>query len=361
MTNVARMIAADIPKVHLHCHLEGALRPATFVELAAKHGVPLRYRPKGNEKAAWTDGEADPVDPSDPYRFKDFPEFLLIFAAVSRSLQHPDDYARLAREFVEDALAQNVMYGELFVSPSVWTFFNSDLDVRGCFEAMVQELRKARPLAEFKLLPDLTRNFGAESAMATARLVVSLRELDVIGVSLGGDEARFPPALFADAFAYARAQGMHTVAHAGEAAGPESVRDAVEILKAERIGHGIHALEDPSVVELLATRRIPLEICPTSNVLTGAALPDHPHAYVDFDRAGCIVTIDADDPPMFHTSIAHEYAIVEHNAGAEALERYVRNAIDASFAEASHKQAMHARLGAELLAARRSKNAHVGA
>ncbi|MEO6835575.1 MAG: adenosine deaminase [Candidatus Tumulicola sp.] len=352
-------LAHRIPKVHLHCHLEGSLRGATFVELAGKHGVPLRYRPPGRDAGAFVGDQGEPVDPADPYRFKDFQEFLLAFAAVSRALQEPDDYARLAAEFVEDALAQNVMYGELFVSPSVWTFFHANLDVRETIAAIVAQLRAARPRATFALIVDLTRNFGQARALRTAKLATTLADLDVIGIGLGGDEARFPPELYADAFAYARAAGLHCVAHAGEAAGPASVRAAVERLRAQRIGHGIAALQDPALVELLANERVPLEICPTSNAVTGAALPGR-HAFLEFDRAGCIVTIDADDPTMFHTSIADEYALVESIAGSDTLTRYVRNAVDASFAEPHLKAAMHARLATELDAVRRNEVGHVG-
>jgi len=341
----ANSLAARIPKIHLHCHLEGSLRASTFVELADRHGVPLRYHPKGAAAGApFVDEPAEPVDRSDPYRFKDFEEFLLIFAAVSRSLHEPQDYARLAREFVEDALAQNVMYGELFISPSVWTFFNPKLDVRETMLAIVDGLRAAQPHATFKLLPDLTRNLGSQSAMETARAMAAMTDLDVIGVSLGGDEIRFPAGLFVDAFAYARSEGLHCVAHAGEAAGAASVRDAIEQLGAERIGHGIRALDDPAVIELLGARGIALEVCPTSNRLTGSELPNHPHPYVDLDRNGCIVTIDGDDPTIFHTSIAQEYALVEEVAGADALERYVRNAIRASFAPIEAKRAMEAQV-----------------
>jgi adenosine deaminase len=244
---------------------------------------------------------------------------------------------------VEDALAQNVVYGELFVSPSVWTFFHPDLDVRATVDAIVTELRAARPHATFQLIVDLTRNFGADRAMATAKIAAGLTEYDVVGVGLGGDESRFPPELFADAFAYARAQGLNCVAHAGEAAGPQSVRHAVEMLGAQRIGHGISALQDERVVALLADRGITLEICPTSNELTGAALP-RGHAFVEFDRAGCKVAIDDDDPAMFKTSISHEYALVEAVAGLQALRRFVGNAIDASFAEKATKAALRARL-----------------
>jgi adenosine deaminase len=344
-------LVARIPKIHLHCHLEGSLRGSTFVELADKHGLPLRYKPQVRGGSSFDEvypersrGTQDDKEPGDPYRFESFQEFLYIFAAVSRSLRHPDDYARLAREFVEDALAQGVIYGELFISPPVWTFFNPTLDVRETIEAIVGELRKARPRATFKLLPDLTRNFAEQTAMKAVRDAATMTDLDVIGVSLGGDEVRFPPRLFVDAFAFARAEGLHCVAHAGEAVGPASVRDAVELLGAQRIGHGIRALEDERVLELLATRGIALEICPTSNRLTGAALREHPHPYLDFDRAGCVVTIDCDDPTIFQTSIEREYALVEQIAGASALERYVRNAIAASFAAPEEKRGMEARL-----------------
>ena len=331
------LLAARIPKIHLHCHLEGSLRASTFLELAHKHGVPLRYK------------QADTsVDPSDPYGFQTLREFLYIFAAVSRALKEPEDYARLAREFVEDALAQRVIYGELFVSPSVWTFFNSALDVRATMEAITGELRAAQPAATFKLLPDLTRNFGAQSAMESARMAAGMTDLDVIGISLGGDEAHFPAKHFVDAFAYARACGLHCVAHAGEADGAGSVRDAIELLGAERIGHGIRALEDAPTIELIGARRVPLEICPTSNRRTGAALTDHPNPFLDFERQGCVVTIDCDDPAIFGASIEHEYALVERVAGAGALERFVRNAIGATFAGNQEKRAMEAAVTAAL-------------
>lgn len=333
------LLAERIPKVHLHCHLEGTVRPETFLALAHEHNVPLRYGPS-------SDSVQNDAAPNDVYAFGDMQEFLYLFAAVSRSLKDPEDYARMAREFVEDALRQNVMYGELFVSPSVWTFFHPELDVREVMEAIVGELRAARPHAHFALLPDLTRNFGPVSAMQTAEAMVEMTDLDVIGISLGGDEVRFPAELFAGVFSYAHSEGLHCVAHAGEAGGPESVRAAVELLGAQRIGHGIAALHDERTAGLLAEQRIALEICPTSNRLTGAAHPKHPHPYVDFDNRGCIVMIDADDPALFHTSITQEYAEVERIAGPAMLERFVRNAVDASFASGEAKSAMRRRLDA---------------
>ncbi|HEY5258887.1 MAG TPA: adenosine deaminase [Candidatus Baltobacteraceae bacterium] len=346
----------SLPKVHLHCHLEGALRAATFLELAAKHGVATTYRPRHGDAFEGPPGTA-PASPSDVYRFATFGEFLLTFAAVSRSLRDPEDYARLAREFAQDAIAQNVIYGELFISPSVWQFFHPDIDVRVCVEAIRSALDEAGGGVVFNLIVDLTRNFGVESAMRTARLAADLKDCDVIGIGLGGDEAKYPPELYVDAFAYARENGLHVVAHAGEAAGPQSIRDAIELLHVERIGHGVRALEDPSLVALLAQRKIPLEICPTSNFLTGAAVRERPHPFMELDRSGCIVTIDADDPALFGTTISAEYAYVAEQAGQATLVRLIGNAIDASFACAEHKAAMHdclAAAAAELPADSRS-------
>jgi adenosine deaminase len=332
-----------LPKVQLHCHLEGTLRAATFLDLARKHGVALTYNPR--EEAALP---AEPVDADleTVYRFESFRQFLMTFAAVSRSLALPEDYERLAREYVEDALAQNVHHAELFVSPSVWQFFHPDIDVRECVRRMRDVFDTAKDRIDVALIADLTRNFGVESGMNTARMCVELQDLGVIGIGLGGDEARFPAELFEDVFAFARAEGLHAVAHAGEAAGAQSVLAAIEVLGAARIGHGIRALEDPAVVEMLASRRIPLEVCPTSNALTGVAPLDAAHPLLDLDKAGCIVTIDADDPALFRTSLTQEYAYVEEVAGRDALIRFAHNAIDASFASAERKAELRAALDA---------------
>ncbi len=340
----------DVPKFRLHCHLEGTLRASTFLDLARRHGVALTYNADATEEpapafAAGTE-VSDPqrANPGNLYRFATFAEFLLTFAAVSRSLAQPDDYGRLAAEYVEDACAQNVAYAELFISPSVWQFFHPGIDVRACVRAMREAFDAARDGPTVSLIVDLTRNFGADRALRTAALAVDLQELGVIGIGLGGDEARFPAEMFEEAFRFARAHGLRTVAHAGEAAGAQSVRAAVEVLGAERIGHAVRALEDASVVALLAQRGTPLEICPTSNMLTGIAPADAPHPFVQLDAAGCVITIDADDPALFRTSISDEYAYVERLCGRRTLMRFLRNAIDASFADPALKAAMHARL-----------------
>ncbi len=287
-----------------------------------------------------------PTEVSEAYRFENFQEFLFTFAAVSRALANPDDYARLAREFVADALKQHVVYGELFISPSVWSYFNEGLDVPATIRSIVAELNAVHG-ATFSLIVDVTRNFGTESAMRTARIAAEMAGEGVVGIGLGGDEARYPAPLFRDVFTFARAQGLNVVAHAGEAAGAQSVRDAIEILGAQRIGHGVRALEDRSVMDLLRDRLIPLEICPTSNFLTGVASRERPHPLRELDAAGIVVAIDADDPALFGTSITQEYAYVAREVGTDALRRFVHQAVDVSFLDGIAKQALHGRVSAE--------------
>ena len=316
-----------LAKVQLHCHLEGTVRADTFLALASKYGIDL----------------GDRAHPERAYAFGSFGEFLLLFAKVSETLREPADYARIARDYVVDAAAQGVVYAEIFISPSVWTFFHKELDVRETVEAIRAALDETgAPLGiEVRLIADLTRNFGVERAEQFAHIAVGLRDLGVIGVGLGGDEARFPPELYERAYAIAREGGLHGVVHAGEAAGAESVRAAVEVLGAERIGHGVRAMEDPSVVALVAGRRIPLEICPTSNRLTGAVPTDGIHPLGALDAAGCVITIDADDPALFGTTLLDEYAYVAETFGDAAIVRFARNAIDASFAPPATKARLH--------------------
>jgi aminodeoxyfutalosine deaminase len=328
----------SLPKVQLHCHLEGTLRAATFVDLARLRRVALTYGPS---EGALPSAPVDYDDPEHVYDFPDFQAFLMTFAAVSRSLAEPEDYGRLAAEYVEDATAQNVVRAELFISPSVWQFFNPEIDVRACLTAIREACDADRDKIEVAFIVDLTRNFGVESGMRTAELAVELQDLGVIGIGLGGDEAKYPAELFAGVYDFARVHGLHCVAHAGEAAGPLSIRAAIDVLGAERIGHGVRAIEDRATVEMLAHRRIPLEICPTSNFLTGVASREKAHPLVALDASGCIVTIDADDPGLFRTSVTNEYEYVSNLTGAAALSRFARNAIDASFASPERKAALH--------------------
>jgi aminodeoxyfutalosine deaminase len=323
-----------LPKVQLHCHLEGTVAPATFLATARKHGMDLGAR------------AGIPLERM--YTFTGFTEFLLLFAEVCETLRAPEDFHRIASEYVADAAAQNVRYAELFISPSVWTYFQPDLEVRATVAAIRDALDEEgrRFGLEVALIADLTRNFGPERALETARLAACLRPYGVIGVGLGGDESRFPTALFTEAFAYAHEQGLHRVAHAGEAAGAGSVWEAIDLLGAERIGHGVRAAEDPVLMKELAARRIALEICPTSNRLTGAVPADQPHPIAELDAAGVLCVVDADDPALFGTTLTQEYLHTAEVLGAPALLRMAHTAIEASFAGEDRKAALRRELEA---------------
>ncbi|GAC1499541.1 MAG: adenosine deaminase [Vulcanimicrobiaceae bacterium] len=313
-----------LPKVQLHCHLEGAVAPQTYVELARQYGLPL---PAG--------------DAGHPYAFSNFEEFLLTFQHVCRALRTPADYVRVLREYADNARTHNVMYAELFVSPSVWRFFHPTIDIAQVCTALWEEARIVARQGgpEIRFIYDLTRNFGAESALASACLAATLQPMGFIGIGLGGDEVRFPATLFAEAFAYARTSGLHCVAHAGESAGPASVRDAVMLLGAERIGHGIRAIDDPAVIALLIERGVPLEICPTSNFKTAVARAAA-HPLRELTDAGVMITIDSDDPAVFQTDITAEYAFAANEVGVERTLEFARNAITASFADGAAKASL---------------------
>ncbi|MDE2571319.1 MAG: adenosine deaminase [bacterium] len=324
----------NLPKVQLHVHLEGTITPELFLSLARRHGVDL-----GRLK----NRSADEV-----YHFTNFQEFLYLFRDVCQALAAPEDYGVLAAGYARAATEEGVHYAEVFVSPSVWTYFHRAIDVRAAMESIREALdaEQRRSGLVVKLIVDLTRNFGPARAHKTLAYARQMQDLGVIGIGLGGDEANVPAREFKGVFEEAREHGLHTVAHAGEAEAAWSVRDAVEIIGAERIGHGFTASHDPAVLELLAERQICVEVCPTSNELTGIWTKGSPHALLAFDRAGVPVAIDADDPALFGTTLLGEYERVAAMVGSEGVRRFARNAVAHSFADAQTKASLLERIDA---------------
>ena len=287
-----------LPKAELHLHLEGSIRPETAVRLASRHNVTLT---------------AEEV--ISRYRYSDFSGFIESFKWVTSFLQDPGDYSLVAEELFRELLRQHVVYAEITVSAGVM------LRRMQSVEANFTAVRETAESAPFRGLRtawtfDATRQFGADSAMEVARWSSRLQRSGVVAFGMGGDELSLPTVNFRPAFDFARAEGLRVVCHAGEIGGPESVREAIDLLGAERIGHGIAVMRDPALVESLAMRRIVLENCPTSNLLTGAlakqtgkpraSLEDHPLR--KFLEAGLAVTLSTDDPAMFHTDLTAEYS-----------------------------------------------------
>jgi adenosine deaminase/aminodeoxyfutalosine deaminase len=273
----------DLPKAELHLHLEGSVEPETLRELAP---------------------DLDPEEVQSRYQYQDFLGFLKSYAWITGFLRGPDEYALTTRRLLERLRGQNVLYAEINLSAGVMLWRNHDFGP--IYEAVKREAERSE-VRVFWIL-DAVRQFGVEPARRVAELAAERVADGVVGFGIGGDEARGPAELFADVFAFARSKGLHLVPHAGESAGPESVWAALR-LGAERIGHGIRAVDDPQLMRYLRDHDIPLEVCPSSNVCTGvvASLEAHPLRRL-FD-AGVPIVLNSDDPPMFHTTLSREFEL----------------------------------------------------
>ena len=290
------------PKAELHLHLEGSMRPDTVLTLAARHGVSVS-REEVHAR----------------YSYKDFDGFIQSYIWVTSLLRGPEDYALIARRLFEELRHQNVIYAEVTLSVGVMLWREQDPSaIFAGLRAAAEEAEKdGGPRVQWVF--DVVRQFGPEKAMDVARIAARHRGEGVVAFGMGGDELAVPADQFRSVYDYARAEGFHSLVHAGEVGGADEVRRAVELLGAERIGHGIAAIQDPGVMQMLIERGIPLEVCPTSNLRTGAlgklcgnplaGLPEHPVADLYF--AGVPLTLSTDDPGMFETTLNEEFAAAE--------------------------------------------------
>lgn len=324
------------PLVELHRHLDGNVRIETVLDLARRHGIGL---------PAWTPEELRPhiqitgCAPS-------LADFLEKFALLRRVMVDYEAVRRIVRENLEDAAREGIDYIELRFSPRFMAEEHG-LDTIGVAEAVCDALEEARGKVPVraKLIGILSRHYGPEVARIELEAALRHRHRGIVALDLAGDEARFPGELFVEHFREAREAGLHTIAHAGEAAGPESVRQAVLGLGAERIGHGVRAVEDPAVLDLLAGRGIVLEVCPTSNLHTSTC-PDYgSHPLPRLLERGLRCTLNTDDPSISGIDLDHEYRIAGEEMGlAEAdLRRMQETALAAAFLSDEERAALLAR------------------
>ena len=288
---------ASLPKAELHLHLEGSIRPAIASALAARHGVKLAEEEVRRR-----------------YAYTDFAGFLDAFKWVTSFVREPRDFGLIAADLAEQLLEQKVRYAE--VTLSVGVMFLRQQQPEANFAAI---LKATEPFEKRGLrlnwIFDAVRQFGAEAAMRVVQAARRCASRRIVAFGIGGDELSLATKEFRGVYERAEEYGFHRLMHAGEVGGPEKIREAIEILGVERIGHGIAAIRDVALMETLAERKIPLEICPASNLRTGAlgvqlgkdgaTMEEHPLA--EFVRRGVAVTIATDDPAMFHTSLEEEY------------------------------------------------------
>ncbi|MFM7388997.1 MAG: adenosine deaminase [Vampirovibrionales bacterium] len=305
------------PKAEVHVHIEGATPPAVFWQMAQKNNVSL----PANTLQEWEQF----------YHFKDFNHFIEVYTLASTCIQRPEDYQALVLGFMASQAEQGIVHSDAFLSSSLSLGKFCQSEWIACLkEALV--LGQQRYGVTVNLIPDISRELPHTQEAVLAFVLEGQRAGVFTGLGLGGIEAEFPPRLFMETFAEARRHGLHVVAHAGEAAGPESVWQALELLHAERIGHGVRCLEDPVLVDYLRDHQIPIEVSPTSNYCTGVVPKGQPHPIHAMVQAGLCITLNSDDPPMFGTTLAGEYALLyQQGMSLSALEQLRLNTWTSAF------------------------------
>ncbi|SMX38097.1 adenosine deaminase [Maliponia aquimaris] len=322
---------ARLPKVELHLHFEGGAPPAFIRGLAKEKKVDIA-------KVFNRDGS---------YAYRDFWHFLEVYEAATSVLKTPEDYARLCTAVLEESARNGVVYSETFLSPD----FCGGGDV-GAWREYLLAIREAAERAErshgitLRGIVTCIRHFGPDKARRAALCAAETAGDWLVGFGMAGDEKKGKQKDFAWSFDLAREAGLRLTSHAGEWNGPQEVRDAVEDLGVERIGHGVRAAPDLATVDMLAEREITLEVCPGSNVFLGVypTLKDHP-----IDRLrdrGVRVTVSTDDPPFFHTTMRQEYLGLAKTFGwdEEVFADINRTALDAAFCDAATREAVKKRL-----------------
>ena len=323
-----------ISKAELHLHLEGSIRPAIAAQLATRHGTPLTGQ-----------------DVRERYAYTNFNEFIDAFKWVTSFVREPGDFALVASDLAEQLLAQNVSYAEVNLSVGVMLLRHQNPQAN--FEAILAatEPFEAKGL-RLNWIFDAVRQFGPERATEVVDWARGCHSRRIVAFGIGGDEMQVETKQFRRVYNRAADAGLHRLIHAGEDGGPAKIREAIELLGAERIGHGIAAIHDPALMDLLAARRVVLEVCPASNLRTGAlaaqlnrldaSIQDHP--LPQLLRHGIPVVLSTDDPSMFHTSLREEYEHAYAMGLSESeLAQLVENGFTFSFLAPQDQHKLHLR------------------
>ena len=330
----------SLPKAELHLHLEGTVSPETLSELSHKHTSPFpwesnRYKPLPDSNCPLT-----PRDVRAMYEYEHFTGFLLAFKAVTERMRDPEDYELVTYRLMEKLAAQRVLHAEVFVSVGVVFWRGQDFDP--LFEGMERGRRRGEKDFGVSLLWifDAVRHFGLEEGHKVLDKALQFQPRNVVGIGIGGDERQAGPELFEGVYKRAARHGLRLSVHAGETIGPESITGALDLLNAERIGHALHAGEDPELMKRLIRHRVPLEICISSNIRTGCCGGYDAHPVRRYFDAGAMITLNSDDPEMFETSLAREYQIAQDHFGfgEAALKQVARNSFEASWMPADRKR-----------------------
>jgi len=316
-----------MPKVELHVHLEGSVQPDTLIRLARKHKVDLPSQ--------------DPEGIKSWFTFKDFRHFIDIYMTISSCLRTADDIEEIAYSFLQEQARQNICHSEVTFTPYN-QLYNNGLGFNQQIDAVNRARRRALETfgVTMGLIIDIPRLVSPADGERIAEWVIERYGDGVIAMGLGGPEEGQPPSKYRRAFERVQREGIPCILHAGETAGPESIRDAIDIGKSIRIGHGVRAMEDNNLLNLLKQRKIPLEVCPSSNVCLGIYPSLIAHPIDALIEMGITVTLNSDDPPMFNTSLTQEFIRCQHTFkwDSQKIHDLVLNAITSSLLPERRKQ-----------------------
>lgn len=329
MSGLDALIAA-LPKAELHVHLEGSIVPELALRLAARHGVALPGADGGVEGLR------------EAYHFKSFRDFLKVYVALSKTLQQAEDFCEAVVGIAQGLAAQQVRWVEMTFTPM--THVVQGVDPDAMLDGLAQGRRRAREEhgVEFAWVFDVVRSFP-DQGEGTLELALRGRDQGVVALGIGGPEGpRWSVAPLASVFARAKAEGLKSVPHAGEQHGPPSLRETLDLLAPDRIGHGVRCVEDPELLAELVERQIPLEVCPSSNVVLGVSPSLAEHPLPRLLEAGVALSVGSDDPPLFGTTLNEEYRRCAGEIGLsrEQLLGLARAAVDHSFMAEDRKRAL---------------------
>lgn len=287
-----------VPKIELHLHLEGAISYDALWELICKYGG---------------DSTVPDIETlKNKFEYRNFSHFIQVWLWKNQFLREYEDFTFIAKAVAINLRNQNIRYAEVFFSPG--DYRRAGLKTQLLADAIRTGFSRVKEI-EVTLVADLVRDFGPERGEITLREINEVKEFGVVGVGIGGSEQLFPPEPFEEVFEKARRFGFKTSAHAGEVAGAESIWGAIRSLKVDRIGHGTRADEDENLLDYLTENKIPLEMCPLSNIKTGVVRTLEEHPVRKYFEKGLIVTINTDDPMMFGNSLSQEYKMLEERLG----------------------------------------------
>lgn len=328
------MSVATLPKAELHVHLEGTARPALVRRIAERNGLEL---PAGLMRE------------EDTFAWTDFLDFLRSYDLAASVIRTGQDYRDVTYEYLAECAAEGAVYVELIASldHGAAVGLADDEHVAGIAQGIDDAYAEHGIVG--RILSSCVRNFGVESAEDVARRTLALDHPYIVGWNMAGDEAGYPPAPYARAFAMVAEAGLGCTVHAGEHAGPESIRGGMALPGVTRISHGVRAIEDPALVAEIAERRLVLEVCPGSNVALGVFASFEEHPLPALREAGVTITLGSDDPPYFATSIGHEYELAHERLGCdlETLRGFTEHALDAAFSPADVIESLRGRLRPE--------------